>query len=228
MKITTKNISSSTALSARVLIRLRLFVGLLTAFAGVSMVNAATVGVRIVDELGQPLSGAAVCFGTAANKEQFGSYITGVDGDIVLHDLPHVALILTISKEKYQGVEMHQPGRNWNLISEVMLLENGIGPVCKHDTFEVTDIKRGLEIQRLDVEKNRSFIKIGSQVTGEPSHYRVSQDKSFNGAKWLPYKKTVKYWGAVQGSLYFQVKRFTGMKKGWLEARSYVANVSVN
>ncbi|MCB1755699.1 MAG: hypothetical protein KDJ38_09265, partial [Gammaproteobacteria bacterium] len=165
----------------------------LTLLAGLVMASqaeAAGFGVRVVDEFGKPLSGAAVCVGTEGKVDQFGRYVTSVDGDIMIEDLPQVPLSVTVSKQSYQGVQFFEPVRNWNLIKQVTLLLDGEGPTCS-DTGMVLEEndRRSLTIGHLQVSGNSGNYTIDSEISGDPSHYRVSDRRDFKGATWKPYSK---------------------------------------
>lgn len=215
----------STKMTGKVLLCGALLAGLI----GASRAEAADFGVRVVDEYGQPLAGAAVCLGTAAQVDQFGTFVTSPDGHVLLNDAPRVPLNIVVSKKDYQGVRFVEPVRTFNMLTEVTLLLDGEGPVCHSpELAQQEEDKRHLSIANLFASKNGSVYTIQSEIDGEPSHYRISTRKDFKDAKWLPYNKRVKFWGQTDGDLFYQVKRFSGGKKGWLEARSHVANIAVN
>ena len=202
-----------------------MLVGLIT----MSRAEAAGLGIRVVDEFGKPLSGAAVCLGTTGKTDQFGAYLTSAKGDIMVADLPKVAISITVSKDKYQGVHFVEPIRNWNLIKQVTLLLDGEGPVCKNDANVSTDtVDQGLVIAKLQATQRGAYTLINSEISGSPTHYRVSDRQDFKGSKWRPYNKQVKFRSAEQGELFFQVKRYSGKKNRWLEARSQIVNTPIN
>lgn len=201
----------------------------LTALITMSRADAASFGVRVIDEQGQPLAGAAVCIGTAANPGQFGAFMTAADGSARIDNAPAVPLRITVSKEAFQGVHFEEPIRNWNLMTDVTLLRDGEGPVCDisgHADAQAADSER-LKISYLNAFKSRAGYTIESDIQGAPTHYRVSHRKDFAGAKWQPYQKAVTYRGAAKDALYFQVKRFSGNTGSWLEARSAVADIAI-
>ncbi len=228
MNIITKTIQPSDSKRKPVWPKVLLCVGILGGLISASRANAASFGVRVVDEFGKPVSGAAVCIGTRGKTNQFGSYLTSASGDVVVDDLPLVPLSVIVSKKEYQGVQLLQPIRNWNLVTQVTLLMHGAGPVCDHQIVETAPESRSLTIDSLYADRRGSSYTISSEVSGKPSHYRVSDRKDFQGARWLPYNDQVKYWGKSNGTLYFQVKRFSGSKSNWLEAKSTIVEVAVN
>lgn len=216
---------SATKLTSKLILCSALLAGLI----GASRAEAADFGVRVVDEYGQPIAGAAVCLGTAAQVDQFGTYVTSPDGHVLLNDAPRTALNIVVSKKDYQGVRFMEPLRSYNMVTEVTLLLDGEGPVCHSpELAQQEEEKRHLSIANLYASKNGSVYTIQSDIDGQPSHYRISTRKDFKDAKWLPYNKRVKFWGQTDGDLFYQVKRFTGGKTGWLEARSHVASIAVN
>lgn len=227
--IDNKYASHSMMSASRMASKMLLCGAMLAGLIGASRAEAADFGVRVVDEFGQPLAGAAVCLGTGAQVDQFGTFVTSPDGHVLLNDAPRIPLTIVISKKDYQGVQFIESVRSFNMVTEVTLLLDGTGPVCHSpELAQQEEEKRHLSIANLFASKNGSVYTIQSDIDGEPSHYRISTRKDFKDAKWLPYNKRVKFWGQTDGDLFYQVKRFTGGKKGWLEARSHVASIAVN
>lgn len=203
-------------------------VGMLAGLITISRVDAASFGVRVVDEHGRGINDASVCIGTGANAEQFGTFKTAEDGHVMLEDVPAVPLNVIVSKDSYQGVQFFEPVRNWNLVTEVTLLLDGEGPVCEQDLVDTSEDNASLKINSIYANKTGSSYMIESDVAGAPTHYKISSREDLKDAKWKPYNKKITFNGKANGALYFQVKRFTGKSNGWLEARSVVAGIAVN
>ena len=203
-------------------------VGMLAGLVTMSRAEAASFGVRVVDEFGRSIDDASVCIGTTANNRQFGAFRTAEDGHVMIDDVPQVPLSVIVSKDNYQGVQFFEPVRNWNLVAEVTLLLDGEGPVCEQSVADVSEHNGRLIINTIHVSKNGGVYSIETEVDGNPTHYKISHREDLKGAKWMPYNKKFSYNGKADGTLYFQVKRFSGKSNGWLEARSPVAGIAVN
>lgn len=214
--------------SKRIFTNILMYGVVLGALIAASRAQAASYGVRVVDEHGTPLGNAAVCIGTQGVADQFGRFLTSEDGLVTLDQVPAVPLYIVVSKDKYQGVTFQEPIRNWNLIKEVTLLLDGVGPTCENASKPVKAVDGPITIKNLYATKKGASYTIDSEIEGKPSHYRVSVRKDFKNAKWQPYAKQISFSGDAKGKLYYQVKRFSGTKNGWLESRSPVVNISVN
>ena len=203
-------------------------VGMLAGLITISRADAASFGVRVVDEFGRSIDDASVCIGTTGNNQQFGVFRTAEDGHVMVKDMPQVPLSVIVSKDNYQGVQFFEPVRNWNLITEVTLLLDGEGPVCKQPVADAAEASSRLKINTIHVSKKGGVYFIESEVAGNPTHYKISHREDLKGAKWKPYNKKFNYNGKANGTLYFQVKRFSGKPDGWMEARSAIAGIAVN
>lgn len=92
--------------------------------------EASQFGVRVVDDAGEPVSGASVCVGLPGNYKQFGALFTNANG-MAMTDVPNVPLVVTISKTRFSGIRMREPARGFSLIREVRLSDGTPGPRCK-------------------------------------------------------------------------------------------------
>ncbi len=203
------------------------FALILAGLFNIPQVFSAGFGVTVVDEFGVPLSDVSVCFGLPGTPEQFGSFITGSSGQIMVEDLPIVPLSVIVSKQDYQGVQFVEGMKNYRLIKRVTLLMGGEGPKCQ---TKISSDFSSLKINDLIASLNKGRLLIESQVSGAPTHYRISPREDFKGAKWQPYKTTFNYGetSSNDGSLYFQVKRQTKTNSNWIEARSQVTRFYIN
>ena len=64
-------------------------------------------------------------------------------------------------------------------------------------------------------------------VSGDPSHYRVSSQSEFGDASWQAYDSRIvlPLSLARQGQIFLQMRRLEGSSESWLEARSTVVEV---
>lgn len=208
---------------------LALLTSLAIGLLAISRAEAADFGVRVMDEHGQPLQDAAVCLGTTGKHDQFGVYMTGDNGVVVVKDLPAVELKVTVSRSGYQGIEMVEPVRSWNLIKGVTLLEDGLGPRCDTSALLEEEISNtSLAVRALYASDQGGQYLIESEIDGAPSHYRVSAKADFSDARWLPYSRSFTYSVGAAEALYYQVRRVAGNQTSWLEARSAVVTLQVN
>lgn len=195
----------------------------------VSTAHAAKFGVKVVSEAGEPVPGVAVCIGTHGDYKQFGALFTSRSGDVTL-DVPNVPLVVTISKNRFTGVRLAEPARRFNLVKEVKLIEGIPGPRCRAGS-SLVDNSPGheLTIQDVLVENGVYNVSLFPEVSGEPSHYRISADQSFANAKWKEYSSSIRLdQGLSQGgSVFLQMRKYTVVKNAWLEARSQVMNVAI-
>lgn len=195
----------------------------------VSTAHAAKFGVKVVSEAGEPVPGVAVCIGTHGDYKQFGAHFTSRAGDVIL-DVPNVPLVVTISKNRFTGVRLVEPARRFNLVKEVKLVEGIPGPRCRADS-SLVDNSPGheLTIEDVLVENSVSNVSLFPEVSGEPSHYRISSDKSFSNAKWKKYATSIKLDQGLSegGSVFLQMRKYSVVKNAWLEARSQVMNVAL-
>ena len=187
--------------------------------------HAAKFGVRVVDDLGQPVAGASVCIGLEGNYKQFGAMFTGPDGNAIV-DVPNVPLVVTVSKTRFAGTRLIEPARDFTLIKEVKLIEGKPGPRCRAGSTLAANPPT-IYISDISVRKGARSAALTPSVSGEPSHYRVSNLKDFSNASWQKFDKSIPLPAALynEPSLFLQMRRITGTSKSWLEARSDVFTV---
>ena len=190
--------------------------------------SAATFGVRVVDPQGQPVSGASVCIGLAGNYTQFGAEFTGADG-VVSVEVPNVPLVVTVSKSRFAGTRVEEPARGFNLVKQITLVDGVPGPRCKAgSTMASAPNAPTIDIENVRINSDAGVV-LTPKVTGQPSHYRISTDRNFESANWVPYSDSIRVSDAMadERSLFLQMRQYTGSSKGWLEARSQVVNITL-
>ena len=186
--------------------------------------EASQFGVRVVDDAGEPVSGASVCVGLPGNYKQFGALFTNADG-MAMTDVPNVPLIVTISKTRFSGVRMSEPARGFKLIREVRLSDGIPGPRCRAGST-IAD-GAAIKVDDVHVIEVASTTTLEFSVSGEPSHYRIATSSEFDGAQWLDYQPSIvlPLSLAQQGQIFLQMRRYEGSSDAWLEARSEVVEV---
>lgn len=186
--------------------------------------NASQFGVRVVDDAGEPVSGASVCVGLPGNYKQFGALFTDAEG-MAMTDVPNVPLVVTISKTRFSGVRMSEPARGFKLIREVRLSDGRPGPRCRAGST-IAD-GAAIKVDDVHVIEAASTTTLEFSVSGQPSHYRVATSSEFHDAQWLTYQPSVvlPLSLAQEGQIFLQMRRYEGSSEAWLEARSEVVEV---
>ena len=188
--------------------------------------HAAKFGVKVIDDRGQAVAGAAVCFGLPGSYQQFGVLTTDASG-LAMMDVPNVPLVVTITKTRFSSMRVNEPARGFNLIKEMTLSEGTPGPRCKTDNV-VADNSM-IKIANVDVMEGAFSTTLTPRVAGEPTQYRVSQTPSFSGAKWQRFESSIALTSnmASEEEIYLQMRRYTGTSQSWIEARSEVVTVKL-
>ena len=200
----------------------------LTLAGSTGAVQAARYGVHVVDGDGKPVAGASICIGIEGSFRRFGTMFTDARGRGELVDVPDIPLVVTISKTRFSGLRFTQPSRRFDLVREVVLEPGLPGPRCKAGSSLVAN-PPGLDVLRVDVTGERDAATLLPEVTGQPSHYRLGFDRSFDGAVWQRFERSIAVPEALAGSeaLYLQLRRLEGRPSAWLEARSDAFEVTL-
>ncbi len=187
--------------------------------------TAAKFGVHVVDENGAPVAGAAVCIGLQGNYKQFGAQFTDISGNVMV-DVPNVPLLVTVSKDRFTGVRTSEPARGFNLLKQIRLMEGVPGPRCKAGSSlaDSSPNPPTINVSKIDVVDGAFGTTLKPIVSGEPSHYRVSADSTFNGAVWQNYSSQIALVGNLTeaAKIYVQMRKYEGSRTSWIEARSPV------
>jgi len=197
--------------------------------------QAATFGVKVVADNGQPIVGAAVCIGTHGNYRQFAAQFTSSTGDVSV-EVPNVPLVVTVSKDRFSGMRIAEPARTFNLIKKIKLIEGVPGPRCRAGSSMAINSSapdpRSLVVNRVQIKTSAesgasSFLSLVPDVTGEPSHYRISDSFDITQAHWHRFTPAIRLPEKLRDkeSIYMQVRRFKSRSTGWIEARSLVVSV---
>ncbi len=192
--------------------------------------QAAKFGVRVVDAQGQPIAGAAVCIGLQGNYKQFGALFTDASGNAMV-DVPNVPLLVTVSKDRFTGTRTTEPARSFNLLKQVKLLEGVPGPRCKAGSALVSNSsseeRSSIKVKTIAIKSGPYSTTLEPVVTGEPSHYRVSDNREFSESKWQRFDNKIALNNGLsdKDKVFVQLRKLVGTGKNWLEARSDVVTV---
>ena len=217
----------------------RTFAQLVTILVGICVAaaaGAADVRIRVVDAAKRtPLSDAGVCLGTPANPQQFGALRSDADGAVDFSGVPATPLMLTVSRDQYRGYRVQHGAKRFDVVIEVALQTGGLGPVCDAPLAAGIDQDTRLAISEFSINAGqpvtgRRNVSITAVVTGEPTHYRVSERADFSDADWQPYalpgrfqlssKRDVK-------TVYFQVRRFRSSGEASMQSVSEIVRAEV-
>ncbi len=203
---------------------------LVVACSLVSPVHAAKFGVRVVDQNGVPIAGAAVCIGLQGNYKQFAAQFTDTSGNVMV-DVPNVPLLVTVSKDRFTGTRSSEPARGFNILKEVKLREGVPGPRCRAGSTlaDIAPNPPSITVRDIAVTNGASRTVLQPNVTGEPSHYRISANEDFEGAGWKRYSNQIALVGELNSSkkVYLQLRKRMGNAKASIETVSDVVTVRI-
>jgi len=183
-----------------------------------------------------PLQGVAVCLGTSARLNQFGSGLTDAEGYVVFSGIPRTPLVVTVSRNGYMGEQEHMKGSNEDRMLVLSLPTGGGGVECLLDqdeakiTGDTLDIKSFQLNNGAAVTRNAS-VTLDNRFSGNATQYRASERPDFQGAEWLTYEKRPRFQlsaGRGNRTVYFQVRRYARINGADIEARSSVISDSIN
>lgn len=199
--------------------------GLITAVASMPA-NAAKFGVKIVNESGQAVEGAAVCVGMPGNYNQFGSLLTDKSG-LAMLDVPKIPFVLTVSKNFVGSMKVGEPARGFNIIKELTLKQGTSAAKC--NVVGLVKSESSVKISDVQVTDNIYTTTLKPQVVGEPTEYRISRTPSFEGAKWKRFETSIALSARLseEDEVYIQMRRYAALNKSWIEAKSDVVNVKL-
>ncbi|MFT6301015.1 MAG: hypothetical protein ACI9XK_002767 [Granulosicoccus sp.] len=199
--------------------------GLMSAVVSTSA-SAAKFGVKIVNESGQAVEGAAVCVGMPGNYTQFGSLLTDESG-LAMLDVPLVPFVLTVSKSQLGAIKMNEPARGYNLIKQLTLMQGTFGPKC--NVVGLVKSESSVRISDVQITDNTFATTLKLQVVGEPTEYRIGRSSSFTGAQWKRFDTSIPLSASLseENEVYIQMRRYKGLNKSWIEARSDIVTVKL-
>ena len=190
-------------------------------------VHAGTFGVHVVNEVGDPLPGVAVCVGLQGNFRQFGALFTDTAGNATL-DVPNVPLVVTVSKNRFTGTRLFEPARGFALMRQVELREGVPGPRCRAgSSLADTSGIPGMIVKDIDISGSQSARLLKPRVDGSPSHYRISARRDFDGVSWQPWEPAINLSAALSNSrqLFMQMRNRSGIEDAYVESLSDVITI---
>jgi hypothetical protein len=191
----------------------------------------ADLGVRVFERGGsEPLAGVSVCIGTPANIAQFGSTVTDAEGYARFEEVLRAPLVVTVSRPGYKSEQQPLVTSNTGRMLVMSLATGGGGPVCRHEGETASGFTGGLQVGyfnlvRRDAAADGATVLLSHSMNRQPTHYRVSEDRGFRGAQWLPYVEDPVYQlsrGTGYKVVYFQVRRHSTANGADIETLSPV------
>lgn len=208
-----------------------------TLLASVTMTASATdLRVRVFERGGPaPLSGAAVCLGTAANLSQFGAIRTDDEGYAVFRDVPHAPLKVTASKAGFKAEQESLVTSDSDRMLVISLPPGGGGRQCTVSEPAVPVLSSGLKVARIAINNGAAVtaatrVTLNNRVIGNPTQYRASERADFYGATWEPYSAAPEFQLSTDYGrkiVYFQVRRYSRINGADLQTLSPVMRESI-
>ncbi len=210
-------------------------------FAGTA--QAAKMGVRVLDaNSGLPVPFASVCLGTADKPALFGTGVTSYNGIALYDNVPDRSVLITVSKKNFRGISLQKPPKGDNVVLDVLVTEGLSSKKCR--ALKMVDFDKGItnEFQKSEwpmritgqtyFPAGRDGMSFLTYATGKPTHYRVSTDRHFRDAEWLPFTDVIHFsprqadYGKT--SLYFQLRKTVEVDGAVIESVSVVSSQTVN
>ena len=191
--------------------------------------------VRVVDkQSGSPIAQAAVCLGTSARPDQFGARRAAVDGVVRFDDLPVNSMVLTASRQGYQGKQQGVEPLSGNRVIVLNLAPGGGGSVCEAvESVDEPETDGDLAITNVRVTADTESssdgqVLVAVRVSGEANQIRVAESANFADAVWQDLKPQNRF-ALGQGKgvtrLYVQVRRQVKARGASIEVLSQVKSV---
>lgn len=189
-------------------------------------VSAAKFGVKIIDDSGKAVSGAAVCASMPGSSAQFAALVTDKSG-LAMLEVPHAPFQLTVYKSGVGVVTLDEPARGFNLVKRITLKPGTSRATCH--VKDLATLESSVRIAIVEVIDDTYGLTLKPQVSGEPTEYRVSRSSSFSGVKWQRFDTSIPLSASLsaEDEVYVQMRRYMGVDKSWIEARSDILNVKL-
>ena len=213
--------------------RLIIIIMLIGASAGLS---AAELRVRVFERGGnQPLAGVAVCLGTQARLDQFGSTRTDSDGYAVFESVPGARLLVTASQGGFKSEQETLVTSNTSRMLVLSLAGGGGGPHCLPDDVESSQYIATLRVDRFVVNNGAAAtsgrgVTLDATISGAPTQYRASEQADFGDVEWLDFKAAPGFMlspGAGKKVVYYQLRRHSTLDGSVLETVTPVSSDSI-
>ena len=182
-------------------------------------------------QTGAVVSDAAVCLGTSARPDQFGAVRTDNRGIVRFNELLPNPLLLTVSKQGYQGKQQLLEPLYQNRVLVMKLVSGGGGPHCDAPAAAVDrEVSTGLAIERVRVKADGGSgnVLVSVSVSGTANQIRVSEQADFSDVTWQDLKPDVTYTpseGKGLKQIYVQVRRVAKVKGASIEVLSATEKV---
>ena len=189
--------------------------------------------VRVLDkQSGSAVPDAAVCVGTSANPHQFGARRSDDNGAVRFDDLLSDSLLVTVSKQGYQGREQRVESPNQARVVVMKLAPGGGGPHCDAPAaLAPVDVSSGLAIDGVSIRKDpggSARILVSVRASGPANQVRISEQADFAGSDWQELQQPVPYdLTGTEGvrQIYVQVRRHVQSQGASIEVISPVEQV---
>jgi hypothetical protein len=178
--------------------------------------SAADIRVRVFERGDQaPLVNAAVCLGTSARIDQFGSRMTDDEGYVSFTNVPRAPLLITISRAGYMSGQESLVTSTANRMLVMSLSTGGGGTPCPLDNSVSRVYSGGLSVSRFSLNNGKAVtagrtVTLNNQVNSQATQYRASEGADFSGASWQEYTTAPAFQlspGPGKKVVYFQVRR---------------------
>ena len=188
------------------------------------------IEVRVLDKQhGGPVADAAVCVGTRANPQQFGARRSDASGVVRFEDLLSSSLVVTASKNGFQGKEQRVDSPSQTRAVVLKLAPGGGGPQCDAPVASAPlDMSSGLAIDGVSIRKDpgdSERILVSIRASGPANQARISEQPDFAGADWQDLDQPMPYGlsgGTGVRQIYVQVRRAVQSQGAIIEVTSPV------
>jgi hypothetical protein len=197
---------------------------------------AADLRVRVFERgASKPLSGVAVCLGTQARADQFGSKSTDASGYVVFDSLPQAQLLVTAAKPGFKGEQEVLVTSSSNRMLVLSLASGGGGPDCSAATLSSGAASGGLQVLRFALNggagKTASRrVTLDHSLSGPVTQYRASEKSDFSDTDWQAYTAAPSFelsTGDGKKRVYFQVRRHSSANGAVVESLSPVVSAAI-
>jgi len=198
--------------------------------------SAADIRVRVFERGDQtPLVNAAVCLGTSARIDQFGSHMTDDDGYASFTNVPRAPLLITVSRAGYMSGQESLVTSTANRMLVMSLSAGGGGTPCPLSNNVSRVYSGGLNVSRFALNNGKTVtadraVTLNSQVSGQVTQYRASERADFSGASWQEYTTVPAFQltpGPGKKVVYFQVRRHAAAGDANIETLSPTVRDSI-
>jgi len=195
------------------------------------------LSVRVFERGGNaPLAGVAVCLGTPARLDQFGSMLTDPGGYAVFTDIPQGPLLITASKAGFKAEQENMVTSNMDRLLVLSLSAGGGGSQCLMDSSGAGQQVSGLDVSRFTINNGAAktgqrTVTLDNRVAGNPTQYRAGERADMRDAEWQAYTGKASFElspGAGNKVVYFQVRRYATINGADLEVLSPVVRDSIS